>query len=169
VSTEHRYSEALAEAIVASLRSNPPSGLPARLVIRWFDAPGYLTVHVLGTEEEAELRAEDAWYPLEWPNSSREIGRADGILEDKSVAAAAAALAAELEDGAWPWTSQPEPLVLAAIKVRERLQEAGVALPDHFAVGVTHFEGWGAEDSVPRSNAEDVLRLLSARGLEPAG
>jgi pyruvate/2-oxoglutarate dehydrogenase complex dihydrolipoamide acyltransferase (E2) component len=167
VSTEQRYSEALAEAIVSSLRADPPPGLPARVVIRWFDGPGYLTIHALGTEEEAELPGEDAWNPLEWPNSSREIGRADGILEEQSVAAAAAALAADLEEGAWPWTSQPEPLILAASKVRDRLQETGIDVPDHFAVGVTHFEGWGAEDSVPRSNPEAVLRVLSARGLEP--
>ena len=167
MSTADRYAESLAAAIVASLRADPPPGMPARLLIRWFEGPDYLTIHALGTEEEGELPADDAWYPLEWPNEPREIERVDAIMEDEGVATAAAALAAELEDGAWPWTTQPEPLVMAAAKVRAHLQDAGIALPDHFAVGVSHFEGWGAEESVPRANPEAVVELLRQRGLEP--
>jgi len=42
------YAEVLAAAIVASLRVDPPPGSPARVVIRWFEGPDYLTVHALG-------------------------------------------------------------------------------------------------------------------------
>jgi hypothetical protein len=52
--------------------------------------------------------------------------------------------------------------------LRRRLQDEGVALPDHFAVGVCHFEGWGAEASVPRANPAAVVELLRRRRLEPS-
>ena len=45
------------------------------------------------------------------------------VLDDDGVSAAATALAAELEDGSWAWEAQPEPLVVAATKVREGLQD----------------------------------------------
>lgn len=154
--------------MVASLRADPPPGMPARVVIRWFEGPDYLTIHALGTEEERDVPADDAWYPLEWPNEPREIERVDAIFENEAVAAAAASLAAELEEDWFGSETQPEPLVAAAAMVREQLQDAGVALPDHFAVGVCHFEGWGAEDSVPRANPEAVVELLRQRGLEPS-
>lgn len=165
--TAQRYAAALATAIVASLRTDPPPGVPVRVVIRWFEGPDYLTIHALGSEEEAEVPADDAWYPLEWMNEPREIERATAILADAEVASAAAALAAELEEGSWSWEEQPEPLVAAAAMLRERLQNEGVALPDHFAVGVCHFEGWGAEESVPRANPGAVVDLLRRRRLAP--
>jgi hypothetical protein len=43
----------------------------------------------------------------------------------------------------------------------------GCPLPDHFAVGVCHFEGWGAAESVPRANPTAVAALLRQRELEP--
>jgi hypothetical protein len=91
--TGQRYAAALAAAVVASLRTNPPPGVPVRVVIRWFEGPDYLTIHALGSDEEAEVPADDAWYPLEWPNEPREIERATAILEDDAVATTAAALA----------------------------------------------------------------------------
>lgn len=163
-----RYAAALATAVVASLRTNPPPWVPGRVVIRWFEGPDYLTIHALGSEEEAEVAADDAWYPLEWPNEPREIERATAILQDDAVASAAAALAAELEEGSWPWDKQPEPLVAAAGMLRARLEDEGVALPDHFAVGVCHFEGWGAEESVPLANPDAVVDLLRRRRLDPS-
>ncbi|MEO6350862.1 MAG: hypothetical protein ABIP53_09435, partial [Candidatus Limnocylindrales bacterium] len=115
-----RYAEELAWAIVASMRRDPPPGLPARVVIRWFEGPDYLTVHVLGTAEEGKVALDDAWYPLEWPNEPREIRRADAIVDEPNVAAAALDLKDELEDESWPWGgAQPEPLVNAAARTRE--------------------------------------------------
>lgn len=81
---------------------------------------------------------------------------------------APAALAAELEEGSWSWDKQPEPLVAAAGMLRARLEDEGVALPDHFAVGVCHFEGWGAEESVPLANPDAVVDLLRRRRLDPS-
>lgn len=163
------YAESLAAAIVASLRADPPPGSPARVVIRWFEGPGYLTVHALGTDEEADVPAADAWLALEWANAAREITRVDAIFADPTLSSAAAALAAELEDGSWSWDAQPEPLVQAAARVRQLLADLDVEIPDHFAVGVSHFEGWGSEDSVPRANPETVLAHLRKRGIEPGG
>jgi len=168
MSASSRYAEELALAIVASMRADPPPGLPARVVIRWFEGPDYLTIHVLGTDEEGAVALDDAWYPLEWPNEPREIQRVDAMFEDPNLAAAASDLAAALEDESWPWgDAQPEPLVEAAAKIRELIQEGGIAVAEHFAVGVCHFEGWGNDDSVPRANPRDVVDLLRERGHDP--
>ena len=169
MSAAPRYAESLATAIVRSLLAQPPPGMPTRVVIRWFEGPSYLTIHALGTDEEGSVSPDDAWYPLEWPNEPREIDRVDAILQDEDVAAAAAALESELGDDGWAWgEAQPQPLVAAAALVCERLRSEGVPLPDHFAVGVCHFEGWGAANSVPRANPQAVVELLRQRGLEPA-
>ncbi|CAA9524611.1 MAG: hypothetical protein AVDCRST_MAG67-3520 [uncultured Solirubrobacteraceae bacterium] len=87
------YVELLAQGIVASIHGDPPPGLPARVVIRWFDGPAYLTIHVLGTDEEPGVAADDAWSPLEWPNATREIERAGVVLAQPGLAAAVDALA----------------------------------------------------------------------------
>ena len=162
-----RYAELLADEIVASVQADPPPGLLARVVIRWFEGPGYLTIHALGTDEEAAVAAEDAWHPLEWPNRDREIGRVDAIVAQPDLAAAAAGLADELDGGSWPWDEQPEPLIAAAAGIAERLRDAGVTVADHFAVGVCHFEGWGSEESVPRINPDHVVDVLRQRGVQP--
>lgn len=162
-----RYAELLADGIAASVRADPPPGRLARVVIRWFEGPDYLTVHALGTDEESAVADDDAWYPLEWPNESREIGRVDAIFAQPDLAAAAEALADELDDGAWPWDRQPEPLLAAATRLPAILRDAGMSVAEHFAVGVCHFEGWGNEESVPRINSAHVVDVLRQRGLEP--
>ncbi|MFP5363501.1 MAG: hypothetical protein ACLGI5_12320 [Thermoleophilia bacterium] len=161
------YAELLADGIVASVEADPPPGLPARIVIRWFEGPGYLTVHALGADEEPAVAAEDAWHPLEWPNREREIGRVDAIVAQPDLAAAAASLGDELDGGSWPWDEQPEPLIAAAARIPGLLRDAGVAVAGHFAVGVCHFEGWGCEESVPRINPDHVVDALRQRGIEP--
>jgi hypothetical protein len=169
VSVSSEYAEALARGIVASLRAAPPAGVPVRVVIRWFEGPDYLTIHALGTDEENDVPADDAWYPLEWPNEPREIERVDSILEEPQLAAAAVALKGELDDEQWEWEdAQPEALVKAAARVRDLVEEAGVGVAAHFTVGVCHFEGWGNANSVPRANPHAVVELLRERGLDPA-
>lgn len=79
-SAEEQYATELASAIVASLRERPVSGPLVRVSIRWFEGPDYLTIHALGADDEQEVDADDAWYPLEWPNVDAEIGRADLVL-----------------------------------------------------------------------------------------
>lgn len=162
-----RYAELLGQAIAASVETDPPPGLLARVVIRWFEGPRYLTIHALGTDEEPAVAADDAWHPLEWPNTDREIDRVDAVFAQPGLAAAAEALADELDGGAWPWDEQPEPLVAAAARIPALLHDAGVTVADHFAVGVCHFEGWGNEESVPRINPDHVVDVLRQRGVEP--
>ena len=111
---EQEYAHALAAAIVASLQRDPVEGKLARLVIRWFEGPDYLTIHALGTDDEPNVSNEDAWYPLEWPNEEREITRVDGVMQDESLARSVERLTAELGDGGWEWDAQPEPLIAAA-------------------------------------------------------
>ena len=166
------YAEALAAAIVSDLADNPPPGALARVVIRWFDSPLYLTIHALGTEED-DVDPEDAWAPLEWENCDDEIERADRIVERPDVAAAGEALAATLEDEAFPCDPGsdlgvvPGPLVAAAQGVRAGCERAALPLAPHFAVGVAHFEGFGAEAGVRAANPPETWDLLVARGIEP--
>ena len=52
-------------------------------------------------------------------------------------------------------------------QLRQNLRAAGVAPGEHFAVGVTHFAGWGARVSVPRANPAETLEALEQRELTP--
>jgi hypothetical protein len=164
---EEKYADALASAVAVSLQRDPVAGGLARLVIRWFEGPDYLTIHALGTEEERAVPSDEAWYPLEWPNADREIDRVDVIMQDESVVDAVEKLSAELEGGSWPWDEQPAPLVAAAQRLRRLVESSGVPTAPHFAIGTSHFEGWGPGDSVPRVNPRPVLDLLAERGLDP--
>jgi len=137
---EQQYADALAAAIVASLQRDSPCGELSRLVIRWFDRPDYLTVHALGTEQERDVRAGDAWYPLEWPNKDREIDRVAAVMQDDALRRAVKQLAGEIGEDGWPWDEQPEPLVAAARMVRELVVLAGIPSASYFAVGVSHFD-----------------------------
>jgi hypothetical protein len=164
---EQRYADALADAIAESLRRDRVPGDLSRLIIRWFEGPGYLTIHALATSEEGDVANEDAWYPLEWPNEEREIDRVDGVMEDEALASAVEELAAELDEDGWSWDEQPAALIGAAQKLRDLLESGGIPTAPHFAVGISHFEGWGSADSVPRANPQAVLDLLAERGLLP--
>jgi hypothetical protein len=164
---EQRYADALAEAIAASLQRDRVPGDLARVVIRWFEGPDYLTIHGLGTFEEGGVANEDAWYPLEWPNEERETDRVDGVMADEALAGPVEELASELGEDGWPWDEQPRALIAAAQKLRELLDSRGIPTAPHFAVGISHFEGWGCADSVPRANPEAVLDLLAERDLLP--
>ncbi len=164
-----QYPTALAQAIADDLLQHPVSGDLARVVIRWFDGPLYLTIHALGTDDETGVSPEDAWYPLVWPNLDAEIARADRILAQPPVAATGASVEATLDEGSWDWEldAPPGDLVAAASQVPDALRRAGVPLAEHLAVGVTHFEGWGAEASVPLANEPSVVQALEQRGLLP--
>jgi hypothetical protein len=164
---EQEYAHALAAAIVASLQRDPVEGKLARLVIRWFEGPDYLTIHALGTDEEPNVSNEDAWYPLEWPNAAREITRVDGVMQDESLARSVERLAAELDDGGWDWDAQPGPLIAAAQEIHALVEANGIPVAPHFASGVSHFEGWGPHESVARANPEPVLARLAQGDLLP--
>jgi hypothetical protein len=165
---EDRYAEALAAAIAADLKENPPPGSLVRVVIRWFDGPLYLTIHALGTEQEDDVEPDAAWEPLEWENSDEEINRADRIVDLPEVKAAGEALATSLEDESWPWEpgSAPAELVEAARRLRAAC-ERSLPLAPHFAVGVAHFEAFGVEASVRQANPAETWDLLAERDLTP--
>ena len=164
---EQEYAEALASAIVDSLERLPVSGVLTRVVIRWFDSPDYLTIHALGSDEASEMSDGDAWYPLEWPNEEREIGRVDGVMQDARLASAVRDLVAEVGDDGWDWESQPEPLVTAAKELRRAIEARAIPTESHFAVGVSHFEGPGPAESVPLANPREVVALLAERNELP--
>ena len=166
---EQEYADALASAIATSLRRDPVAGHLSRLVIRWFEGPDYLTIHALGTGEERDLPSGDAWYPLEWSNQDREIDRVDAVMQDEALAAAVERLTAELGEDGWSWDEQPAPLIAAARRFRELVQAGGIAAAPHFAVGVSHFEGWGPAESVPRGKPRAGGRATRRAGLAPGG
>jgi hypothetical protein len=166
-SAEQEYAQALAAAIVASLQRDPVEGKLARLVIRWFEGPDYLTIHALGTDEEPDVSNEDAWYPLEWPNEAREIARVDGVMQDEAFAHSVDRLTAELGDSGWNWDAQPEPLIAAAQEIRELVEANDLPVAPHFAAGVSHFEGWGPEESVAKANPPPIVARLAQGDLLP--
>ena len=162
-----KYADALAAAIAESLQRDPVAGDLVRLIIRWFEGPDYLTIHALGTEEERDVSSEDAWYPLEWPNVERELDRVEAVMQDESLTGAIEELVAEQGDDGWSWEEQPPPLIVAAQKLHDLVESRGIPTAPHFAVGVSHFEGWGPEHSVPRANPQPVLARLADRDLLP--
>jgi hypothetical protein len=166
---EDRYAEALAAAITADLEAHPRPGGLARVVIRWFEGPLYLTIHALGADEERALDPDDAWLPLEWANVEAELDRADRIVDRPEVQAAGSALEATLEEGSWAWEpgTAPGPLVAAARLVRAACDRATPTPAPHFAVGVSHFEAFGIEASVRAANPPETWRRLEERGIDP--
>ena len=166
-SAEEKYADALASSITSSLERDPVRGDLSRLIIRWFEGPDYLTIHALGTEDERDVPNDDAWYPLEWPNVEHEIDRVDAVMQDETLTGAIEVLAAEVGEDGWSWDEQPQPLIATAQKVRELVESTGIPTASHFAVGVSHFEGWGAEDSVPRANPQATLAQLEEQDLLP--
>ena len=97
----------------------------------------------------------------------REIDRVDAVMQDESLTGAVEKLVAEQDDGGWPWDEQPPPLIAAAQKFRDLVESRGIPTSPHFAVGVSHCEGWGPENSVPGANPEPVLARLAERDLLP--
>jgi hypothetical protein len=96
IAEEERFAAELARAIADDVHAHPPGGELVRVVLRWFEAadPLYFTVHALGEEEAQEVPADDAWYPLEWPNVDDELERTERVADDPGVQEAGEALAA---------------------------------------------------------------------------
>ena len=169
---EGEYAAAVASAIAADIRDEPPEGPLVRVVLRWFEEndPLYFTVHALGAEERDAMPAEDAWYPLEWPNEDREIDRGERVAQDPDVKRAGEALAAHYEqqeaDESGEWGPSP-----ATVEVVRRLPDAlrlaGVELTDDFAASAAHFEGWGARAVLEQVADGRLLGVLEERGELP--
>lgn len=165
------YAASLARAIAEDLRVHPPAGVLVRLVIRWFepDDPLYFTVHALGSQERADVRPEDAWYPLEWPNVDREFERTDRLTEHPGVRQAGKALEATYGVGTCAQVEVdapgPSPATVDVVRrLADELQAAEVPLDDEFAASAAHFEGSGALAVLQDLTAPHVLE---ARGELP--
>jgi hypothetical protein len=174
-SEEQEYAASFARAIAEDVHAHPPAGPLVRVVIRWFeeDDPLYFTVHVLGSEERADVPAEDAWYPLEWPNVDREMERTDRLAEHPAVRRSGEALKATYEAG----TSEqgedddwaPSPATVEVVRrLPDELQAASVRLDDEFAASAAHFEGWGALAVLQEVADPHLLAALEAREELPA-
>ena len=169
---QERFGQVLAQAIAEDVVANPPNGPVLRVVIRWFESidPIYFTVHVLGADDEGQIRPQDSWYPLEWHGVGDEMVRTDRLRERADVQAAAAPITSddydedeedEGEDGLAPRA------IIAAVKaVPEALRTAGIELDPRFAVSAAHFEGHGALATL-EATAPATLERLQAAGLEP--
>lgn len=168
---EQQFADAFARAVAEDVHAHPPAGPLARLVVRWEEdtEPMSFTVHALGADELDEVAAEDAWYPLEWPNLDHEMERGDRLADDPVLQRTADELKAQYADR----EEQEEeaagslgasPAVVEAVRaLPEALREAGVALADDFVATASHFEGWGALKVLEETADPDVLAALEER------
>ena len=169
---EQQFAEAFARALAEDIRAHPVGGPLVRVVVRWAEEtePMGFTVHALGADEHDEVPAEDAWYPLEWPNLDHEMERADRLAEDPVLQGLADELKAQYadreeqedEEAAGEWGASPA-IVEAVRALPEALAEAGVALDDDFAATASHFEGWGSLKVLEETADPDVLARLEGR------
>ena len=165
------YAATLAGALADDVARSGPSGPLRRAVIRWFweGDPAYLTLHVLGADDE-QPPAEDAWYPLEWANEEREIQRTDRVLARPEVTRAAEALTATFprdRDGevdGYAHVSAVEELV---VQLPAAFAGAGIDLHERFAVSAAHFEGWGALGVLEGTATPALLKALADHGELP--
>lgn len=171
IAEEATFASALVEAVVDDLGRNPPAGAVVRVVIRWFEAddPAYFTLHVLGGDERAGVPADDAWYPLEWPNAEREEERTGRVAQAPAVASAGEALERHYrshpDDGDWP---EPSAAIQEAVRrLPEALRSAEIPTDPELAVSAAHFEGWGALVVLRKVAGPDLIAALEARGELP--
>jgi hypothetical protein len=165
------YAATLAGALADDVARNGPSGPLRRAVIRWFwdGDPAYLTLHVLGADDE-QPPLEDAWYPLEWANEEREIQRTDRVLGRPEVISAAEALTATFprdrhgEVDGYAHVTAVDELV---VQLPAAFARAGIHLHERFAVSAAHFEGWGALDVLEGTASPELLKALADHGELP--
>ena len=167
IGEEERFAAELARSIAEDLQAHPPGGDLVRVVLRWFEAadPLYFTVHALGEEEAQEVPADDAWYPLEWPNVDEGLERTERVVEDPGVQEAGEVLAAAYEESAeepeetGEWT--PSQAIVEAVRLlADALRGAGVPLAERFAASAAHSEGWGVLKVLEATADSDALHAL---------
>jgi hypothetical protein len=172
VSDEGRaYAATLAGALADDVARNGPSGPLRRAVIRWFwdGDPAYLTLHVLGADDE-QPPPEDAWYPLEWANEEREIQRTDRVLARPEVTRAAEALTATFprdRDGEVDGHAHVPAVDELVVQLPAAFAGAGIDLHERFAVSAAHFEGWGALDVLEATASPELWKALADHGELP--
>lgn len=164
---EERFAAELARAVAEDVRAQPPGGDLVRIILRWFEAadPLYFTVHALGEDEAQEVPADDAWYPLEWPNLDDELERSERVAEDPGVVETGEALAAayaeaeEEPEETGEWT--PSLAIVEAVRLMaDALRGAGVSLAERFAASAAHSEGWGVLKVLEATADSDALHAL---------
>ena len=174
---EQQFADAFARAVAEDVRAHPAGGPLVRLVVRWEEEtePMHFTVHALGADEADEVPAEDAWYPLEWPNLDHEMERGDRLADDPLLQRAADELKTQYADrddhgeedddaAAGEWGSGASPAIVEAVRaLPDALRDAGVALDEEFVATASHFEGWGALKVLEETADPDVLSALEAR------
>ena len=172
---EQQFADSFARAVAEDIRAHPAGGPLVRVVVRWDEEtePMHFTVHALGADEADEVAAEDAWYPLEWPNIDHEMERVDRLADDPILQRAADELKVQYEDrgehededaAAGEWGSGASPAVVEAVRaLPEALREAGVPLDEEFVATASHFEGWGALKVLEETADPDVLSALEER------
>ena len=170
IAEEERFAAEVARAVAEDVRAHAPAGELVRIIVRWFEAadPLYFTVHALGEDEAQEVPADDAWYPLEWPNLDDELERSERVAEDPGVVEAGEALAAAYadaeeeepqpqEDGEWT----PSLAIVEAVRLMaDALRGAGVPLAERFAASAAHSEGWGVLKVLEATADSDALHAL---------
>ena len=156
------YAALVADAIVRDVAEHGPAGPLRRIVVRWFwdGDPAYLTIHVLGDGDE-QPEADDAWFPLEWPNVERELERTDRVLEQPEIQRAAETLQATFAEG------DGEAHLPAVVEIVRLLLTADLERADRFAVSAAHFEGWGALDVIEGVASPELLAALEEHGEMP--
>lgn len=172
---EQEFADTFSRALAEDVHAHPPAGPLVRLIVRWAEEtePLHFTAHALGADERDEVAAEDAWYPLEWPNLDHEMERADRLAEDPVLQRAGDALKSQYEDrgeepdedeAAGEWGHHASPALVEAVRLLpEALREAGVPLDEEFVATASHFEGWGALKVIEETADPDVLAALEAR------
>lgn len=168
IDEEERFAAELARAVAEDVRAHPPGGDLVRVVLRWSEArdPLYFTVHALGEEDAQEVPADDAWYPLEWPNVDDELERTERVSEDPGVQEAGEALVAAYEaseveepEDTGEWT--PSQAIVETVRLlADALRGAGVPLAERFAASAAHFEGWGVLKILEATADGDALHAL---------
>ena len=168
IAEEERFAAELARAVAEDVRAHAPGGELVRIIVRWFESadPLYFTVHALGEDEAQEVPADDAWYPLEWPNLDDELERSERVAEDPGVVEAGEALAAAYaeaeeeepqETGEWT----PSLAIVEAVRLMaDALRGASVPLAERFAASAAHSEGWGVLKVLEATADSDALHAL---------
>jgi hypothetical protein len=174
IEEEQQFAEAFSRALAEDIKAHPTPGPLVRVVVRWEEEadPLNFTIHALGADERDEVPAEDAWYPLEWPNLDHEMERGDRLAGDPLLQRAGEALQAQYADrgeepeegeasGEWGHHASPG-LVEALRQLPDALRETGVPLDEDFAATASHFEGWGTLKVLEETADPDVLATLEA-------
>lgn len=156
---EEAFVAALTAAITADVAAHPANGTPVRVILRWFEwrSPKYLTLHVLGTEDDDE---DEPWAPLEWSNLDDELERTERVVADPDVVETSEILGAIYEQvDDIPEEHPPSPAIQEVVR---RLAATLTGVP-HFAVVASHFEQYGMDASLRAANPAEVVALLEAR------